>query len=350
MTNKHYDLDNRKVRDEKEDKIISTSYTPKPLLVFGLVLLLITVGTISFLHADGWQVLRSSWLGVIIPSFTLEIIPETTFIPADGSTQIYIDTIAKNKNGQLLDGEDISVNVTQGEIDITNALQVPIGVSKRIIIQAPFQPQTVTLTFNLKNTCETLNLEVFDLTPPTAPILKIPIDKTIFSTATPTFSGESNPQTKVEIYVDDRFNTLAEVDNTGLFNTQLQQAISRGIHKVTIVAINKYNVRSNVSPPIHIEIQTLDPEIDVDNIRIKPNPAKVNEALYIFIPASANTQSVVIVLDNKEYPLKDTYGSSIFSGTLLAPSTPGLYRISVIITTEGGDSILAENIYSIQVQ
>lgn len=350
MTNKHYDLDNRKVRDEKEDKIISTSCTSKPLLVFGLVLLLITVGTISFFHADGWKVLRSSWLGVIIPSFTLEIIPETTFIPADGSTQIYIDTIAKNKNGQLLDGEGISVSIIQGEIDITNAIQAPTGASKRIIIQAPLQPQIVALTFSFKNIHETLNLEVFDLTLPTIPILKIPIDKTIFSTATPIFSGEANPQTKVELYIDDRFNTLAEVDNTGLFNTQLQQAISRGIHKVTTVAINKYNVRSNISTPIYIEIQTLDPEIDVDNIRIKPNPAKVNEALYIFIPASANTQSVIIVLDSKEYSLKDTYGSSIFSGTLLAPSTPGLYRISVIITTEGGDSILAENIYSIQVQ
>ena len=350
MTNKYSALDNRKVRDEKEDKIISTSYTSKPLLVFGLALLLIIVGTISFLHADGWQVLKNSWLGVIIPSFTLEIIPETTFIPADGSTQIYVDTVAKNKNGQILDGEDIRVNITQGEIDIINALQIPTGVSKRIVIQAPLQPQTVVLTFNFKNIHKTLNLEVFDLSPPTVPILKIPVDKTVFSTATPTFSGESSPQTKVEIYIDDRFNTLAEVDNMGLFNTSLQQAINRGMHKVTIVAINKYNVRSNISPPIHIEIQTLDPEIDVDNIRIKPNPAKTNEALYIFIPVSSNTQSVVIMLDNKEYPLKDTYGSSIFSGTLLSPSTPGLYRISVIITTEGGDSILAENIYSIQVQ
>lgn len=338
------------MKDKKEDKIISTSYTSKPLLVFSLALLLIIVGTISFLHADGLQVLKNSWLGAIIPSFTLEIIPETTFIPADGSTQIYIDTVIKNKNGQLLDGDDININVIQGELDITNALQTPTGISKRTIIRASLQPQTVSIEFSFKNIRKTLSLDIFDLTLPTTPILKIPIDKTIFSTATPTFSGESDPQTKVEIYIDDRFNTLAEVDSMGLFNASLQQAISRGIHKVAIVAINKYKVRSDISTPIYVEIQTLDPEIDIANIRIKPSPAKTNEALYVFIPVSSNTQSVVIILDNKEWLLKDTYGSSIFSGTLLSPSAPGLYRISVVITTEGGDSILAENIYSIQVQ
>ena len=187
------------MKDEKENKIISTSYTPKPFLVFGLALLLITVGTISFFYAGGLQTLQGSWLGVVIPSFTLEITPEANFIPADGSTQIYIDVVAKNKNGQLLDGAGININVAQGEVDITNDTQIPTGVSKRILVRAPLQPQIVTLSFNFKNLHETLNLEVFDPTPPALPLLKIPIEKTAFSTAIPIFSGESSPETQVEI-------------------------------------------------------------------------------------------------------------------------------------------------------
>lgn len=357
MTNKDSELDNEysqikfNMKNTEEEKMLTSnsSYTPRPFLVVSLAILLVVIGVISFFYSGGLKTLQNSWLGKYIPSFTLEVIPEKSFFPADGTTQIYVDSVVKNKNEQLLSDEEINIKLIQGEIDITNVPSPPTGISRRILLRAPLQPQNIVLDISFKNIHKNLEIEAFNPTPPLMPVLKTPVDKAFFSTATPELSGEAEPEMQIEIYIDDRFNTLAEVNKEGIFNTSLERAIGQGIHKLTIVAINKYGIRSNVTTPIYIEIKTPEPEIDIANIRIKPNPAIASQPFYIFIPASSNTESVLINLDGQIHKLKDTYGSSIFSGVIVAPSTPGLYRISATIITDGGDSVLAENIYALQV-
>lgn len=311
-------------------------------------ILLVILGTISFIYADGLTVLYHTWFNLTTPHLQLEIKPQSTIIPADSSAQIYIDLQLTNKKGQLLDGAEINVATTSGQADITKADPPPANVSKRIFLRAPNQPQVVTLLFTYKYLTEKLAIDVYDPTPPLAPVIKAPAPGTVFTTATPMIVGEAPDNQKVEIYADGILNTTTEVKDGG-FSTNLQTALQRGKHKIAAATINKYNVRSRFTPTITIDIQTPDPEIDLTNMRIKPNPVKSDSTFQIFVPISSNTQAVQLIIDGLQYPLQDSNKSSVFSGVIPAPKNPGFYRLSLMITTDSGENILAEKVASIQV-
>lgn len=330
---------------------VRSGFIPKHRLGFSLVaaVLLVIVGTISFVYADGLIILYRSWVALTTPRLQFEIQPEKTTLPADGTTQIYIDARLKNSQGQLLDGSDITVTIISGQTDITKVDPPPADVSRRILLRAPDQPQIITLSFVYKHLVKNLAIDIFDPTPPTAPVIKAPANGTSFTTATPVFAGEAPINTKVAIYADANFNTALEVTAAGTFSGPLQAPLQRGKHRIHAVTINKYNIQSGVSPSLVIDVQTPDPEIDLTNLRIKPNPVPAGEAFQIFIPISSNTKAVQLVLDNQLYPLRDTNQSSVFSGVIPAPKNPGIYRLSLIITTDSGENILAEKLASIHV-
>ena len=338
------------MRDEQEDKMSPASWQRPSILAFGLAILLIVVGTISFFYSNGLKTLQSNWLNIFKPAFSLELICDNTFIPIDGNNQKYIDAIIKNKKGQLLDGQETTATIVKGAIDIAIDPHPPAGVSKRFIASRPLQSGYIILNFNFKGTNQTLTLEAFDPTPPVTPAISAPKTDAIFSTATPIISGQASIGSKVEIYIDDEFNTITETDKSGLFNIALEQAISRGKHKLYIKSLNKYGIHSYPSSPIYINISTPDPKIDLGNIRLRPDLVEAGEVFYIFIPTSADTTAVTIILENINWLLKDKNQSSIFSGAIRAPQTPGLYRLSAIITNSGNDNTLAENIISLTVK
>lgn len=338
------------MKDEQEDKLLAASFTKPPILAFGIALLVIIIGIISFIYSDGFISLQNNWINLITPSSSLEIEYNTSFIPADGYSQLPINIIAKNKKDQLISGEDIKITIIEGEINWHVSNTPPIDVSKQIIITSSTKPQNVILSFSLNGKNKLFNLEIFDPVLPPSPVLNGPKEGAVFSTANPIISGQNPVGTEVEIYVDTILNTTADTDESGLFSLSLETLISNGQHTIYIKAVNKYGVRSAQSNSVHITIKTPDPEIDLNNIRLKPNPVASNEVFYIFIPTSADTQKVSVILEDTQWPLADKYGSSIFSGIVKSPKNPGLYRLSAIITNGGGDSILAHNIVSIVVE
>lgn len=338
------------MRDEKENKLLSASFIKSPILAFSIALLVIVIGVISFIYSNGFTTLKNNWINFVTPSFSLEIEYDTSFIPADGQSQLPINIIAKNKKDQLINGEEIEVTVIAGEINWHISKNTPADVSKQIIITSSINPTKATINFYLNGKNKLFNLEIFDTTLPPAPILSAPKEGNKFSTSTPIVSGQAPVGTTVEIYIDALLNTVSDTDESGLFSLPLEKPISNGSHNIYVLAINKYDIRSKPSNSVNINIETPDPEIDLSNIRIKPNPIKSDEVFYIFIPTSADTQKVSIILEDNQWELKDKYNSSIFSGTIKSPINPGLYRISAIITNGGGDSILANNIASVIVE
>jgi len=337
------------MHDDDEEKVASGFYLSRPLLVAGLVGLVLVVGIISFFQAGGKQALTKSWLGWFLPTFSLEMRSNTPYLPADGSGTALIDVIAKDKRGVLMSGSDINVQIDQGQGDLANSAELPSDVSKQVVLRAPSQPQIVVVGATFRGIKQTVTIEIFDPQPPATPILKSPIDKATVSTATPTLSGVGPIGTQIEVYIDDQQNTILKVDEAGNFAGPLDQALKRGQHSIKLLAINKYGIRSAAGASITIEVKTPDPEIDTANLRIKPNPAKAGEVFYIFVPVSSNTQSVKLIIENTPYPLADKNSSSIYSAALRAPTSPGLYPLSLIVTNQGGDSILAENIGSLKV-
>ena len=167
-----------------------------------IAFLLIVVGTISFIYADGLTMIYQSWSVLTTPKVSFEIQPEKTMIPADGTAQIYIDARLKNSKGQLLDGADIIVTLLSGQTVINPADSAPADVSKRILLRAPTQPQVITLSFVYKHLTENLVIDAFDPALPAIPLIKTPANEASFTTATPVFSGEAPLGTQVEIYVD----------------------------------------------------------------------------------------------------------------------------------------------------
>jgi len=338
------------MKDEQEDKLLAASFIKSPILAFSIALLVIVIGIISFIYSNGFVTLRNSWINLITPSFSLEIEYDTSFMPADGHSQLPVNIIAKNKKDQLISGEEITITIIEGKIDWHVSNNPPIDVSKQIIITSSEKAGKVIINFSLNGKNKLFNLEIFDPTLPPSPILSGPKENTTFSTSNPIISGQNPVGTTVEIYIDTIFNTASDTDESGLFSLPLEKPISNGQHTIYAIAINKYGIRSKPSNSVHINIKTPDPEIDINNIRIKPNPVASNEVFYIFIPTSADTQKVSVLLEDTQWPLADKYNSSIFSGIIKSPKNPGLYRLSVIITNRGGDSILANNIASIVVE
>jgi hypothetical protein len=314
-----------------------------------VVILLATIGIISFVYADGLSIIYRSWMSLVIPRIQFNITPENSIIPANGLAQIYIDIQLKNNQDQLLDGTEITAAIISGQTELTVATITPTNISKRVLLRAPNQPQLITLAFSYKHLTKNIAIEAFDPTPPSLPTLTAPTNNAIFNTATPLISGQAPVSTQVEIYIDTGLNSTLEVDKTGNFSHPLEQAIRRGRHTLTAATINKYGIRSAISSAINIDIQTPDPEIDLSNLRITPNPVKAGETFRIFIPVSADTKAVSLELDKVQYPLQDANKSSVFSGVIPAPKNPGLYRLSLLVTTEAGESILEEKVASIQV-
>lgn len=338
------------MQDKEEEKMLPWRMSRSSLLIYGMIALLIIIGSVSFVYADGLKVMTNLWFGLVLPDLKLEIVVNSPTIPADGTTLNYIDAIAKNSKDQLLDGTDILMAVRTGNVDISRSAEIPTGISQRFVLRSPQLPQKIVLSFSFKHLEKTLELLAFDPTPPAIPIIKSPLDGNTFSTGTPLISGEVAAGSKLEIYVDDKLNSLLDANTQGIVESPLKEVVAKGTHKLTAITVNQYGVKSQPTVAIYINIQTPDPEIDFTNIRIKPNPAKVGEAVYIFIPVSTDTKSVTVMLDGTPYPLKDPHKSSIFSGAVRAPYKAGLYRISAVIVSQGGDSILANNIASLRVQ
>jgi len=337
------------MHDEDDEKVVSGFYISRPLLGIGLVVLILVVGIISFIQAGGRQAVTNSWLGWFLPSFNVEIKSNTPYLPADGNSTALIDIIAKDKHGKLIDGGDINVIIERGQGDLTNSIDTPTDTSKQVVFRAPTQPQIVAIEADFRGIKKTITIDVFDPVSPAVPALKAPADKAVVTTAMPTLSGQGPVDTQVEAYIYDQQNTIFKVDESGSFAGPLEQAIKRGQHSLKLIAINKYGVRSAPSAAITIEVRTPDPEIDLANLRLKPNPAKAGEVFYIFVPVSSNTQSVKLIMENTTHILSDRNKSSIYSAALRAPTSPGLYPISLIVTNQGGDSVLAENIATLRV-
>lgn len=313
-----------------------------------MIVLIVAVGIISFIYADGLTVLYRTWHSLILPNTQLEVKSQIAFVPAGSPTPIYIDAWLKNKQNRLLTNTDIIFTILSGQANITEDDSPPTNTSKRWWLRAPNQPQLITLAFRYKHLEQPLVIEVFDPTPPVAPIIKAPVTNTSFTTATPIIAGETADNNSTEIYIDGVLNsTLKATDNK--FSGPLETALKRGKHKLTAATINKYGIRSAFTATITIDIQTPDPEIDLVNLLIKPNPVKAGNTFQIFVPISSNTRAVQLVLDGANYPLQDSNNSSIYSGIIPAPRNPGFYRLSLMITTASGENILAEKVASIQV-
>ncbi|MFH1088516.1 MAG: hypothetical protein V1719_01595 [Patescibacteria group bacterium] len=307
------------------------------------------IGAISFIYADGLTMLYQTWSNLTTPHVTFAIKPEKIYLPADGSSQLYIDIQLKNQDDQSIDGEEIIVAILKGEVSLTKSNNPPADISKRIFVQASNKPQIITLSFRYRQLVKTLNLEAFDPTPPAIPIIKAPTENTIFTTATPIVSGEATPNTKIEIYIDGILNTTIAMGDSNQFADKLETAVKKGNHKLSAATINKYGVRSELTPSVPIEIRTPDPEIDLLNLRIKPNPVTIGKSFQFFVPVSSGTKEVILILEDHNYALSDTNSSSIFSGNIPAPRKAGLYSISLTITTETGDRVIAEKVASILV-
>jgi len=310
--------------------------------------LLVVIGIISFVYADGFTILYRSGLSLITPHIQFEIKPQSTIIPANSSIQIYIDAQIKNSQDQLLEGFGIAVTILSGQAQLSISDTLPTDISQRWWLTSPSHPQVVTLSFTYKHLIKTLVIDVYDPTPPTVPTIKAPINDAIFSTATPIISGEAPTDTRVEIYIDGMLNSATDVKD-GNFSISLQTALKRGKHILYATSLNKYQVRSNRSDTLTIDIQTPDPEIDLLNLRISPKIVKAGQSFRIFVPISSDINNVELILETGIYTLQDIDNSSVFSGEIPAPSNPGLYSLSLVITSNSEEKILVEKVASIQV-
>ncbi|MEA1909494.1 MAG: hypothetical protein U9M89_00480 [Patescibacteria group bacterium] len=313
-----------------------------------VVVLLLSAGITYFIYADGTSFITNAWFGFTTPNTRLEIDPKTSFLPADNLSQATIN-IKLLDGDTLLDGDNIVLAILEGQTNLTKSDPPPANLSKQIFVRAPETPQTIELKISYLHLFEIVRIETYDPTPPQSPKITAPTNGTLLSTATPVISGEGHKNGQVEIYTDGSLNTIIDIGDKVQFSAKLAKPLRNGKHTISSKSITSYGAISNLSETINIEVQTPDPEIDLDNLKITPNPVKSLASFWIFVPASSQITSIDLTLDGTKTTLQDSNQSSIFSGVIQAPKNPGIYRISLDLGTANGESVFAEKVASVEV-
>lgn len=189
----------------------------------------------------------------------------------------------------------------------------------------------VTIEFATGNILETIELQLVAATQPPPPELLSPPNESSGSQLRPEIIGTGPADTRIAISVNGQINTTSRTDKQGNFHIRLEKALGNGQQNITAVAINDLDIVSNVSNTLILHIQSQPMTYDAKHVRITPDRIIANGTFAVFIPASLNTETVLVELEGTTYQLTDSNGSSIFSRTLPSPAAAGSYSANLIL-------------------
>lgn len=321
----------------KYPKVASNPRKPIFMLV-SMSVLVIIVGSLLAIGGIGPNSsgLKTKFFSFIsrLSGSQLLIHADKTTLPADGKTSVEI------KLEKIHIDETAVGRVTQGSGSLTT-VPTQDGSQTFIFIAGTTTGETV-LEFTAGNLTSELVLTLIDPNTPPAPALLGPANNITTGDATPETSGTGPASMKIQIMDNGVLNTATRTDDKGSFRVVLENPLSNGVHSLTAIAVNDLGVLSAPSPAVTIEVKSEPVTIDAANIRTSPRRLIASQSFGLFIPASTNTDKILIDFEGRQYTLLSRNGTSIFSGTLLAPANPGNYAASITLVDEGGNQTKPE--------
>jgi hypothetical protein len=272
---------------------------------------------------------------------------DTDRLPADGKSTTILTATLMSGGSVASDQSAIVAQAVSGDVAISP--QDKSQLFQRFLIKAGRQAGPVKLTVKAGLLEKTLTLTLFDPTPPATPVIKSPASGDTTSSSKPEIKGSAPAGSKVTIFVDAFEAGSGQTNDQGNFSVIVNDTLKNGPHLVRAVAENQYGVKSLPSDTVRINVNTKALTIDLDNLRVTPNPVARGEIFSVFVPASVETTQLFVILNNVQYALTDRYQSSIFSGRLTAPKAPGSYPLTILAQDSARNSTFFNNAITLKV-
>lgn len=271
-----------------------------------------------------------------LTSTNLIIKADKVKLAANGQSQTTI--VASHPNPPT----PITARIVNGSGAITKLSEQ--ATSAKFTYTSGLSVDPVRIEFTTGNIIESIDLELLAATPPPAPQLLSPPNNSSGSQLRPEIIGTGPVDTRIAISVNGQINTTSRTDKQGSFHIRLEKALGNGQQNITAVAINELDIVSNVSNTLVLQIQSQPMTYDAQHIRITPDRIIANESFAVFIPASLNTEKVLVELEGTTYQLIDSNGSSIFSRTLPSPANAGSYTANLILVDPANNQSRFDNV------
>jgi len=331
----------------------------KPLFLGGVIflsLLIIISTSVLFILAvkkpklsseTATQVVRNAFAKLI--SQELEASLEKEFLPADGKSTVVLSA-SLNTGGPAEAKEmlpSLEVEVLEGDLTLLKKEEKELFTL--YTFQAGTKPGRAKLEIKAGLLKKTLSLALFDPTPPSPPTIEAPQNESVLGNTRPSVAGSAQAHSTITLFIDAFENGRAETDDKGLFSVTPETPLKNGPHLIRLVAENRYGIKSLPSESIKITIDTQALEVDLDNLRLEPNPVSRGEMVNLFVPASLETSELFVILSNTQYELKNRYQSSVFSGRIIAPKTPGNYPLTLLAYDKAKNTTFFSNVATLNV-
>lgn len=258
-----------------------------------------------------------------------------TRLPANGSAQTTITAsypkTAGTMTAKIISGTGTIARTGDGVNPATFTYTAGISIGN------------VVIEVSLDSISETVELELVEPITPGTPQITDPPTGTKTNQVRPDIIGSAPANSKVVISANGQINTTTKADSNGVFRARLDKALTNGQQNITAIAVNDLEIASPPSEQIVIEVISDPLKYDSESVRFSPRPVVAGNSFGLFIPASLNTEKVLVEFEGTTYELKDTNGSSIFSRSLPAPANPGTYPASIILVDAANNSTRFDN-------
>ncbi len=324
------------------------STTQKPnhkFLIASLLLavLFIASGTLFMLQPQLFSLNSAKQFTANLFGSNLIVKVDRTVLAANGTSQTRIVAEAESSDDTL------KAEIVNGGGKIEAGKRN--GATSEFIYTSGTAPAKVLITISGSRTSRDVELTLVEPVIPAIPQIVSPPDNSELTTPRPEISGIGPANHRIILSNNGAPNTITKTDDKGNFKVKLEKALANGQHSLSAIAVNDLDLSSPPSNLIKLLLRGEPLKVDTANIRFTPPRIIAGESFGLFVPASLNTEKVLVELEGKTYTMSDIHGSSIFNATLPAPTIAGAYSLNIILQDAGGaptrfDGLIKINVFN----
>lgn len=275
------------------------------------------------------------------------LLSETLKVPADNKTILTIEAkVVDSKNRPLSPSSPVQGEIKKGGGRLTKQE----GQEKNVFhYQAGNQVGITILLFTADKLEKELALTLVDPNAPAPPTITRPQNGEAVANPYLTVEGKASPNVEVLIFVDDDLSAQTQANKNGTFSLPFPKPLPNGPHRLWAISRNLNQITSAQSNTVELRVEAKKPEIYREHIRTLPSRVKANTDFYLFLPTSLNTKEAYLLLNDREYKLRNPNLSGVFSKLLPSPPKAGNYSLSFYLVDEAGNKSYFNEAYTLRI-
>jgi len=254
-------------------------------------------------------------------------------LPADGST---VTTTTPTFSGTAEANSKVRIYVDAVLVDSTTADGSGNWSKVSATLSQGNHTIKVTATDAVGNTSVFSNMNTFtiDTVAPSTPVVSTPVNGSYVTTATPTFSGTAEANSKVRIYVDGALVDSTTADESGNWS-KVSATLSQGNHSIKVTATDAAGNTSGYSSTSTFSVDTVAPSAPV--VATPVNGSYVTTVTPTFSGTAEANSKVRIYIDGALVDSTTADGSGNWS-KVSASLSQGSHTIKVTATDAAGNT------------